>query len=40
MFLQTKAVVPHSFFADLNPAVFLNADPVPNLDPDPKLGPA
>ena len=27
----SRAVDPHSFFADLDPAVFLNADP----DPDP-----
>ena len=27
---------PHSFYADPDPAVFLNADP----DPDPGLGPA
>ena len=27
--LGTRAVDPHSFFADLDPAVFLNADPDP-----------
>ena len=34
---QIRAVDPHSFFADPNPAVFLNADPDPggkmNADP-------
>ena len=34
-----RAVDPHSFFADPDPAVFLNADPDPggkmNADPDP-----
>ena len=33
-----RAVDPHSFFADPDPAVFLNADPDPrgkmNADPD------
>ena len=31
---------PHSFYADPDPAVFLNADPDPDPDPDPGLGPA
>ena len=34
--LSTRAVDPHSFYADPDPAVFLNADP----DPDPGPGPA
>ena len=33
--LQGRAVDPHSFYADPDPAVFLNADP----DPDPDTGP-
>ena len=33
---QARAVDPHSFYADPDPAVFLNADP----DPDPGPGPA
>ena len=33
-----RAVDPHSFYADPDPAVFLNADPDP--DPDPGPGPA
>ena len=28
---------PHSFFADPDPAVFLNEDPDPDADPDPDL---
>ena len=32
-FVKTRAVDPHSFFADPDPAVFLNADP----DPKPAL---
>ena len=36
---KSRAVDPHSFFADPDPAVFLNADPDPggkmNADPDP-----
>ena len=39
---QIRAVDPHSFFADPNPAVFLNVDPDPavflNADPDPDPG--
>ena len=35
-----RAVDPHSFYADPDPAVFLNADPDPDPDPDPGLGPA
>ena len=31
--LQIRAVDPHSFFADSDPAVFLNADP----DPQPQI---
>ena len=35
----TRAVDPHSFFADPDPAIILNADPDPaiilNADPDP-----
>ena len=27
--LESRAVVPHSFFADPDPAVFLNVDPDP-----------
>ena len=33
---KIRAVDPHSFYADPDPAVFLNADP----DPDPGPGPA
>ena len=33
---RCRAVDPHLFYADLDPAVFLNADP----DPDPDPGPA
>ena len=33
---QSRAVDPQSFYADPDPAVFLNADP----DPDPGPGPA
>ena len=37
IFITNKAVDPHSFFADPDPAVFLNADPDPgvkmNADP-------
>ena len=33
--LGGRAVDPHSFYANLDPAVFLNAD----LDPDPDPGP-
>ena len=37
--LKIRAVDKHSFFADPNPAVFLNADPDPsgffNEEPDP-----
>ena len=33
-----RAVDPHSFYADPNPAVFLNADPHPDPDPDPSPG--
>ena len=37
--LICRAVDPHSFFADPDPAVFFNADPDPggkmNVDPDP-----
>ena len=32
--ILTRAVDPHSFFADPNPAVFLNADPDPDADPE------
>ena len=37
-----RAVNQHSFYADPDPAVFLNADPDPDsdLDPDPGPGPA
>ena len=39
LFVRVRAVDPHSFFADPDPAVFLNADPDPggkmNADPDP-----
>ena len=35
---KTRAVDPHSLYADPDPAVFLNADPDPDPDPDP--GPA
>ncbi len=35
---KARAVDPHSFYADPDPAVFLNADPDP--DPDPGPGPA
>ena len=39
--LKTRAVDPHSFYADPDPAVFLNADPDPDpvSDPDPGPGP-
>ena len=30
IFIDTRAVDPHSSFADPDPAVFLNADPDPN----------
>ena len=33
-FVKTRAVDPHSFFVDPDPAVFLNTDP--DADPDPK----
>ena len=33
--MKNRAVDPHSFFADLDPAVFLNADP--DLDPGGKM---
>ena len=36
--VPNRAVDPHSFYADPDPAVFLNADPDP--DPDPGPGPA
>ena len=35
---ETRAVDPHLFYVDPDPAVFLNADPDPDLGPDP--GPA
>ena len=35
---EARAVDPHSFYADPDPAIFLNADPVP--DPGPGPGPA
>ena len=34
--VPARAVDPHSFYADPDPAVFLNTDP----DPDPDPGPA
>ena len=34
-----RAVDPHSFYADPDPEVFLNADPDPYPDQDPDLGP-
>ena len=34
-----RAVDPHSFFADPDPDVFLNADPDPDPDADPDLEP-
>ena len=45
---KTRAVDPHSFYADPDPAVFLDADPDlavflnadPDPDPDPGPGPA
>ena len=41
MFARSRAVDPHSFFADPYPAAFLNADPEPaaflNADPEPAL---
>ena len=36
--LRARAVDPNSFYADPDPAAFLNADPDP--DPDPGPGPA
>ena len=33
-----RAVDPHSLYADLDPAVFLNADLDPDPDPDPGPG--
>ena len=36
----TRAVDSHSFYADPDPAVFLNTDPNPDPDPDPGPGPA
>ena len=30
MFMSPRAVDPHSFYADPDPAVFLNADPDPD----------
>ena len=32
---MTRAVDPHSFYADPDPAVFLNVDPDPDPDPGP-----
>ena len=41
MFARSRAVDPHSFFEDPDPAAFLNADPEPaaflNADPEPAL---
>ena len=37
---HTRAVDPHSFYADPDPAVFLNADPDPDPGPGPGPGPA
>ena len=38
--VESRAVDPHSFYVDPDPAVFLNADPDPggkmNADPDPQ----
>ena len=31
--VESRAVDPHSFYADPEPAVFLNADPDPGLGP-------
>ena len=33
--MQHRAVDPYSFYADSDPAVFMNADPDPDLGPGP-----
>ena len=40
IFLRRRAVEPHSFYADPDPAVFLKADPDPDPGPGPGPGPA
>ena len=36
--VRTRAVDPHLFYTNPDPAIFLNADPDPNADPEQGLG--